>query len=156
MRTTIPHLLPTVLMGLLHWRISCKQARGQGIDLLWYTWRPPLPPIPGWTQSHSPAQAPAGDIDTVPASTVPDRDFAGACRPACSGHMGCGHAVFSEEESLSMWVPAWPCQLAGRSEDGWQPAAVTNTGTASGSTGWELRSCTVILAYRPPSYCKKL
>lgn len=62
-------------------------------------------------------------------------DLAGACRAALSGQLGSGHPVFSEEVRLSMWVPAWPCQLARRSEDGRPPAVVAGTGMASGSSG---------------------
>lgn len=40
--------------------------------------------------------------------------------------------------------------------DGWQPAVVTGTGTALGSTVWELRSSTVSLAHQPPFYCTEL
>lgn len=104
----------------------------------------PPSPIPGCTQVHNLAQTPSRRHQCCPPS------LAGACRAALSRQLGCGLLFFSEEEGWPLWVTARPCHMAGRWEDGWQPAVVPGPGTASGSTAWELRSSTVSLAHRPP------
>lgn len=146
----IPPHLPTVLMDLLLWRLSWEQPQDEETNPTCNAWRCPHHPSQARHRSTAWLKPLPGDINAVPIS------IAGACRAALSRQLGCGFLSFSEEEGLPMWWTAWPCHLAGRWEDGWQPAVVTGPGTALGSTGWELRSSTVSLAHQPPFHCTDL
>lgn len=93
-RTSIPHLLPTVLMHLLLWRLSWEQPWGQGINPPCYAWRPPCHPCQGGNRSTAWPEPQLCDVGTVPTSIVPSGDLAGAHRAALSEQLGCGHPVF--------------------------------------------------------------
>ena len=82
-RTSIPHLLPTVLMDLLLWRLSWEQPQGQGINPPCCAWRTPMPPIPEWTLVHSLAWAPARRHRHCPCEH-PSRQGSGWSQQGCS------------------------------------------------------------------------
>lgn len=115
----------------------------------------PLSHIPGQTQVHSLAQSLAWRYWPCHQVHLPQQVFGWSLQGCSQRAAGMWPPCFFRRDFVhlgaSMAVPV------GRKSRGWmQPAVVAGTAIALGGAGRELRSSTVILAYRPPFYCKEL
>ena len=113
-----------MLIDLLLWRLSREQRQGQGINPSCYTWRPPLPPIQGWTQVHSLAQSPARRCQHCPRKHPPQRvsgwslqgcsQRAAGMWPPCFFRRGFVHVGASMTVPVGRKIRGWTAACCGR------------------------------------------